>query len=220
MRPSVSDPVLVLATFAYIALLLLAVRAVARGGRVSPFTARKIVHVGIGVGTIVTTALYTHLVWALVAPAAFVALNLAGVPGRLVPTLARDGRDLALWLFPLSVLALLFLFWDGGARAPALAGLSALGLADPAAAVVGTRLGERRYAGWGHGRSVEGSLAYLLLAGGAAGVIGALLPGGGHAVRLAVGCGVAGALVEALSPTGVDNLTAPLAVAVAFRVLS
>lgn len=220
MRPTVSDPLLVLATFAYIALLLLAVRGPARGGRVSPFAARKIVHIGIGVGTLVTTALYAHLAWALVAPAVFVALNLSGVPGRLVPTLAREGRDIALWLFPVSVLAILLLFWEGGGRAPALAGLSALGLADPAAAVVGSRFGERRYAGWGHGRSVEGSLAYLLLAGGAAGVIAAVVPGGGHAVRLAVGCGVAGALVEAVSPAGVDNLTAPLAVAVAFRALS
>ncbi len=216
----VHDPILVLATFVYVALLLLVIRGLAGVFRLSRFTARKSVHIGIGVGTIVTTALYDRLGWALVAPAAFAALNFTGVLRAVAPSLERDGRDPALWVFPLSVLALLLLFWEGGDRAPALAGLAALGFADPAAAVVGSRFGERRFAGWGHGRSVEGSLTYLAVAGGAAAAIALAVPGAGPALRLAVGCGIAGAFVEAISPAGIDNLTAPLAVAAAFRALS
>jgi phytol kinase len=208
------------ATFAYISLLLLAVRGLARSARLTPFAARKSVHVGIGVGTLVTTALYDHLGWALVPPAAFVLLNASGVPRRIAPSIAREGRDPALWVFPLAVLALYLLYWEGASRAPILAGLAALGFADPAAAVIGSRFGERRFAGWGHGRSVEGSLTYLAVSGLAAAVIAIAVPGGGHAVRLAVGCGFAGAFVEAISPAGIDNLTAPLAVAVAFRALA
>ena len=220
MRLSVHDLILVLATFAFIALLLLAVRGLAGSLHLSPFWARKCVHAGIGAVTIVTTSLYNHLAWALVAPAAFVLLNFTGAPRRVMPSVDRDGRDAWLRTFPLSVLALLVLFWEQGSRAPVLAGLAALGLADPAAAVVGSRLGERRFAGWGHGRSVEGSLTYLAIAGGAAATIAMATPATGHAVRVAVGCGIAGALVEAVSPAGVDNLTAPLAVAAAFRALS
>jgi phytol kinase len=215
-----SDPALVALTLAYVALLLVGVRGAARNRTLSPFAARKIVHVGIGVGTIAATALFAARGWALVAPALFIVLNASGLPRRLVPALARDGRDPALWMFPLCVLALYLLYWSELNRGPVLVGLCALGLADPAAAAVGRRYGERRFAGWGHGRSVEGSAAFLVVTAAAAGAIAMALPTPLPALRIAVGCGVVGALVEAISPTGVDNLTAPVAVAAAFRALA
>ena len=214
------DPVLVAATLVYIALLLLGLRGLARLRPLSPFAIRKTVHVGIGVGTIAVTALFADRGWALVAPCLFVALNAVGLPSRLVPALAREGRDPALWMFPLCVVALYLLYWDDLHRGPVLAGLCALGLADPSAAVVGRRFGERRFAGWGHGRSLEGSAAFLIVTAVAAGAIAMALPDPLPALRLAVGCGAAGAFIEAISPVGVDNLTAPLAVAITFRALA
>ena len=214
------DPLLVAGTLLYIPLLFLALRVLSHLRPLSPFAQRKLVHVGIGVGTIVATALFAQRGWALVAPCLFVAANAAGLPARLAPALGRSGRDPALWMFPLCVVALYLLYWDELHRGPVLAGLCALGLADPAAAVVGRRLGERRFAGWGHGRSLEGSLAFLLVTAVASGAVALAVPGALPALRLAVGCGAAGALVEAISPTGVDNLTAPIAVAAAFRALA
>lgn len=220
MRAELPDPLLVLATFAYIGLLLLLLRGLTRFRSPTQFAVRKLMHAGVGAGTLAATVLFATRGWALVAPVAFVLLNALGVPRRALPALARDGRDPALWMFPLTVVVLYLLFWTDLHRGPVLAGVAALGLADPAAAAVGRRLGERRYVGWGHGRSLEGSAAYLIVTGLAAVLIAARLPEPLPLVRLAVGCGAAGALVEAASPTGWDNLTAPVAVAVAFRVLA
>jgi len=214
------DPVLVAGTLLYIALLFLVLRVLARLRPLSAFAQRKLLHVGIGAGTVVVTALFAHRGWALVVPCLFVAFNAAGLPARFAPGLAREGRDPALWMFPLCVVALYLIFWDELHRGPMLAGLCALALADPAAAIVGRRFGERRFAGWGHGRSLEGSVAFLLVTAVASGSIALAVPGGLPALRLAVGCGAVGALVEAISPTGVDNLTAPVAVAAAFRALA
>jgi dolichol kinase len=67
---------------------------------------------------------------------------------------------------------------------------------------------------------VEGSVAFLLTAGTATAVVAAICPGGPAPLRAGVGCGVIGALAEALSPGGVDNLTIPLAVALAYQILA
>lgn len=220
MPAALRDPVLVLATFAYVALLLFLIRALSRLRPTDPFAIRKLLHAGVGLGTLVATVLFADRNWALVAPAAFVVLNAAGAPGRAVPSLAREGRDPALWMFPLTVVVLYLLFWNDLHRTPVLAGLAALGFADPMAAAVGRGFGERRFVGWGHGRSLEGSAAYLIVAGMAAALIAVRAPEPLPAIRLAVGCGVAGALIEAITPTGWDNLSAPVAVAVAFRILA
>jgi dolichol kinase len=220
VRAALHDPLVVLATFAYIALLLLLLRAISRFRPLAGSTLRRWTHTGVGVGTLVATPLFLSRGWALVAPAAFVALNLAGAPERALPALRREGRDPALWMFPLSVVVLYLLFWNDLNRAPVLAGIAALGLADPAASAAGSRYGERRYAGWGHGRSLEGSAVYLLVTGVATAVIASWVPDPLPALRLAIGCGAVGALTEAITPTGWDNLSAPVAVAVAFRFLA
>jgi phytol kinase len=112
------------------------------------------------------------------------------------------------------------LFWDVAGRGAVFAGIAALAYGDPAAALVGSRWGQRRYTRWAHGRTVEGSLAFLLAAGVATALVAAACPGGPPPVRAGVGCGVAGAIAEALSPAGVDNLTIPLLVAFAYQLLT
>src|SRR3989442_8850775 len=66
---------------------------------------------------------------------------------------------------PPGVLCVDCLFWECANRGAVLAGIAALAFGDPAAALVGTRWGQRRYTRWAHGRSVEGSLAFLLVSG-------------------------------------------------------
>ena len=101
-----------------------------------------------------------------------------------------------------------------------MAGCLVLALADPAAAWVGTRLGQRRLRPLRLRRTLEGSLAFLLVAALAAGWVAWHGTPGVHAWRLAVGCAIAGALAEALSPPGWDNAAIPLVVAAVYRALA
>jgi dolichol kinase len=96
--------------------------------------------------------------------------------------------------------AVLFAGW------PAVAGILVVGLADPAAAMVGARFGRLRYPG---GKSVEGSLAFLAVA------IVVLLTVPGLSPLRALGTGMVLAMIEAPSLRMDDNLYLPLITAAA-----
>jgi phytol kinase len=108
----------------------------------------------------------------------------------------------------------------------AVVGYLVAGWGDAVGEPVGTRWGRHRYrvpslAGVPATRSLEGSSA-VLLCGAAAAVIVLLARGYGAPTAVAVGlaCGLAGALVEAVSSHGLDNLTVQLAgAATAFLLL-
>lgn len=222
MPARLHDPSLVLVSIGLVALLLRIARwAQGREQRLPHFLFRKLLHALIGAVTLFMTALFHSRGWALVPPALFIALNASPKLRDFVPGLA-DGETEArgLWMFPLGVCMTYLFFWDVGHRGAVLAGIAALAFADPAAALVGTNLGQRRYSRWAHGRTVEGSLAFFLIAAAAVAVVAAVCPGGPPAVRAGVGCGIAGAVAEALSPPGVDNVTVPLLVAAAYRFLA
>jgi phytol kinase len=123
-------------------------------------------------------------------------------------------------LFPVGVLLTYLFFWNVDHRGAVLAGIAALALADPAAALIGTRFGQRRFERWAHGRSLEGSLAFLAIAGVTSAWIAASIPGGAMPIRIGVGCGLAGAVAEAVSPPGYDNVTVPVLVAAAYGLLA
>lgn len=173
-------------------------------------------------------ARFHHLGWALVPPLAFLAINASGRTRRMVPSLDRAGDAASargLWTFPLGVAATYALFWNGGGapepgRAPIVAGCVTLALADPAAAWAGSLLGQRRLRPLRLHRTLEGSLAFFLVAALAVGALAWIDTPGVAAVRIAVGCAAAGALVEALAPPGWDNAVIPLAVAGAYRLLA
>lgn len=220
MLARLHDPILALVSIGLVALLLRLVRAYLRGHSLPRFLFRKLLHALIGAVTLLMTIPFRHRGWAIVPPALFAALNATPRLRAYVPGLAEDAREArGLWMFPLGVCLVDLLFWDFGHRGAVLAGIAALAFGDPAAALVGERWGQRRYTRWAHGRSVEGSIAFLIVAGLAAGLVAAACPGGPSPVRAGVGCGVAGAIAEALAPAGVDNLTIPLLVAFTYQLL-
>lgn len=99
----------------------------------------------------------------------------------------------------------------------ALVGYLVAGWGDAAGEPVGVRWGRHRYrvpsmAGVRATRSAEGSAA-VALAGSAAVVLAMVLMGADvrTATRIAIVAGLAGALVEAVSPHGLDNFTVQLA---------
>jgi len=189
-------------------------------GRVSPPTLRKALHVAVGAWTLLVTPYFHHLAWAMAPPLLFCGVNAFGTARALMPTIAgHPGEQRGLWTFPLGVALTYALFWDDAGRRAIVAGLSALAFADPVAAIVGSRFGQRRFHGFGHGRTLEGSAAFLLVAGVAAGLVASGVQGGAFPWRMGVGCGLAGAAAEAVTPSGWDNVTIPIAVATTYQLL-
>ena len=221
MLARLHDPILALVSLGLIALLLRFIRSFQIHRPTPPFLFRKILHALVGALTVLLTIPFQHRGWAMVPPAVFALINATPRYRPAIPGLASNEREArGLWLFPLGVCLVDLLFWDFAHRGAVFAGIAALAVGDPAAALVGSRWGQRRYTGWAQGRSLEGSIACFLFAGLAAALVAAVCSGGPPPVRAGVGCGAVGALVEALSPAGMDNLTIPLAVAFAYQALA
>lgn len=221
MLARLHDLILALVSIGLVALLLRFVRWVQLRRPLPRFVFRKLLHAVIGAVTLSMTALFHSRGWAMLPPALFAALNASPKLRAYVPGLAEDATEArGLWTFPLGVCLVYLFFWDADRNGAVLAGIAALSFGDPAAALVGTRWGQRRYTRWAHGRTVEGSLAFFLVAAVAVAVVAAACPGGPPAIRAGVGCGIAGAIAEALSPAGVDNVTVPIVVAAAYQLLA
>ena len=220
-----SDWLIVAVSLLVLASLVAIAFALARSRRLSSSVLRKALHAAVGTVTLVVTPMFHHRGWALVLPALFLGVNASPQARPLFLTMAETPeRARGLWTFPAGVILVYLLFWDEGSRPAILAGLAALAFADPAAAIVGARLGQRRFGAWGHGRSLEGSLTFLLVAGIAVGVVAcqtaAAHASGVYPWRMAIACGAAGALAEAVTPSGWDNVAIPVAVAAAYHALA
>ena len=221
MPATLHDPALVLGSLAAVLVLVYLTRLVARALHATVDGQRKALHALIGAWTLFVTPVFHHLAWALVPPIVFGVVNASAWGKALMPDLARSARESrGLWTFPLAVVLLYILFWEAPPRSAILAGLGVLALADPIASLVGARWGQRRLV-LGGGRTLEGSLAFLVVAAIVVGTIATVTGAqGAFPWRMGVGCGAVGAIVEAWTPAGWDNLTIPLAVAGTYHLLA
>ena len=221
MQPAHKDVLVVAVSLLAVSALVLAAYAAARRRIVSPTTVRKALHVAVGAWTLLVTPYFHSLAWALVLPGLFLIVNASPQARPLFREIEAtpDGAK-GLWTFPAGVMLTYLLFWEDGSRPAILAGLAALAFADPAAAIVGRRFGQRKLRWFGHGRTLEGSLAFLVITGACAAIAAISAHGTGTIPwRAGVACGFAGAAVEAVTPSGWDNLTIPVAVAAAYQIL-
>jgi phytol kinase len=213
------DPALVLLSILAVGALVFGARAFGGAGQISTPSLRKALHAAVGAWTLLVTPHFHHVGWAIVPPALFGAVNASGKARTLMPSMAGTPAETrGLWTFPLGVLLTYLLFWESD-RSAILAGLAALAFADPIAAIVGTRFGQRVLRGFGHGRTLEGSAAFFLVAGLGVGIVASGSQGGAFPWRMGIGCGFAGAAAEALTPSGWDNVSIPLVVATAYQFL-
>ena len=123
-------------------------------------------------------------------------------------------------LAPLSLALLIALF---GPSSPHIAGAGAAAmLGDGAAALLGRRRGTRRYHFFGHPRTMEGTLAFFLVASAAIAPVLGLLGGldWHQAVAFALITATVAASVETISVHGMDNATVPLSVAATLLLLT
>jgi len=216
------DPALVLGSLAAVLVLVHLTRFVSHALHASLVGQRKTLHALVGSFTFLVTPAFQHREWALVPPVVFVIVNTSPWGRTLMPDLADSSRDArGLWTFPLAVVLLYILFWSPWPRAAILAGIGVLALADPVASLVGARWGQRKLL-LGGGRTLEGTLAFLAVAAIVVGTIATVtgIAQGAFPWRMGVGCGAVGAIVEAWTPPGWDNLTIPLAVAGMYHLLA
>jgi phytol kinase len=215
------DPALVLGSLAAVLALVYLTRFVAHALHTSLEGQRKALHALVGTFTFLVTPVFQHQEWALAPPVVFGIVNASPWGRTLMPDLATSGREArGLWTFPLAVVLLYILFWSPSPRPAILAGLGVLALADPMASLIGTRWGQRRLV-MGGGRTLEGTLAFLAVATIVVATIAAVTGAQGvFPWRMGVGCGAVGAIVEAWTPAGWDNLTIPLAVAGTYQLLA
>ena len=209
------------ASLAAFAVLMLVLEWFRRGLGVAADVTRKLFHMGVGL-------------WALVVAswfdgdgvrAAIPFLVLAGVMYlsfrfEIFEAVEDDGASLGSVLLPLSCALLLLWFW-GDRVYLAVAGIFAASFGDTTAALVGRRLGTRKYLTLGHPRSMEGTLSLFLASGLTMAPVLAVLGGldSHQAIAFALIGGTVAASVETVSVYGTDNLTVPVATAATIATL-
>jgi phytol kinase len=157
--------------------------------------------------SLLTVHLFSDRVWAVIPPLAFVLINwLDWRFGVLQAMTSNSKSNLGTVYFPIAFAAVVWLFW----KQPALlvASLMPLTWGDALAAVVGERYGRHTFTIFGSTRSLEGSLTAFGFSALATGIVlaGFGVPG---ALGAALVTGLGAALVEAVSPWGLDNLAIP-----------
>lgn len=208
-----------LVSYAFVGALVFGVELLRRKRGLSAETARKILHVGVGIWVVPTVFLFSDWRVAAIPPLSFVVVNYLIHRFRLLSSLGSDPANLGTVFFPMSFAGLLAIFFRPGEPDDlafvAVAGLLAMTLGDTAAAVCGKRFGTRRYTILGHSRTMEGSLAMFLVTGATvAGVLHSMAGFGWHpAVGFGLVTGTAAAGIEAMCPFGSDNLFVPFGTA-------
>jgi phytol kinase len=195
------------------------------GKRPVEFT-RKFIHVGVGMWVVGTVFLFETWYLALIPPATFVLINaFSYLRGFFKAMEDEEKGNLGTIYFPISFAALIYFFWSQ----PVLmvASLMPMTWGDAMAAIIGQRYGHYRYTTGGRTRSLEGSIAMLLWSwiptSLALFVMPYLLgkPPLNWLLALIYGAAVAlvCAVVEAMSPWGIDNLTVPAAAVLILHLL-
>jgi phytol kinase len=130
----------------------------------SPNFTRKVIHIGVGM-TIWLVPILFQTPWYFVGAAlAFAVINFFDWKyGFLASMASMDESNLGTVYFPIAAAVVALIFWNS----PPLmvAALMPLTWGDGLASVVGKTWGQHPYKVWGHTRTWEGSLAFLLATG-------------------------------------------------------
>lgn len=197
---------------------------------VSAEISRKIIHIGVSNWWLLAMFTMEHTLIALIGPVSFIIINYISYRRHLFPAMEDDAPhdNLGTIYFPISLLVLVLLCYSGPlSLAAGAAGILVMGYGDGAAALVGKHFG-RIHISLGKlrtGKTVLGTAAmltvsYIII------VLAALylspLPPAGQAAAgpgpwiWALAVAAAAALIELLTPRGLDNITVPIATALLF----
>ena len=175
---------------------------------------RKFIHIAVGMWAFGTVWLFESRTFAIIPPLAFIFINAYSYwQGTFQAMETGEKGKLGTVYFPLSFVIIVWFLWDQ----PHLlvASLMPMTWGDALAAVIGQRIGRRKYSVLGSTRSIEGS-SIMFLASWVA-TLAALVLLAPENIQISTALGISAAtafgaaLVEAISPWGVDNLTVPTA---------
>jgi phytol kinase len=204
------DVVALIASFVYVFAMIGAAEGLRKWRGYSVDFTRKFIHIAVGMWAYGTVLLFERRIFAILPPLSFVAINAFSYwRGTFKAMETGERGNLGTLYFPLSFAALIWVFW--GRPHLIVAGLMPMTWGDALAAVVGRRIGRRRYTVLGSTRSVEGSMT-MFFAGWVATSVALMLLGTGDpltALWVSAVTAFGAAIVEAVSPWGIDNLTVP-----------
>jgi phytol kinase len=182
---------------------------------------RKFIHIAVGTWSVGTVLLFDRWYMAVIPAVSFILINYISHRRETFKAMETgDKGNLGTVYFPFSFAIVIPLFWNQ----PHLlvASLMPMTWGDAMAAVLGSRYGQFRYTLWGSTRSLEGSISMFLFAFVATFLALGIFSPLGWGLSLLYGLVVAlvAALVEAITPWHLDNLTVPLVSAVALYLLA
>jgi phytol kinase len=183
---------------------------------------RKVIHIAVGMWAYGTVLIFENWTSAIIPPAAFILINAISYRQETFKSMetGEKGR-LGTIYFPFSFAILVWILWDHPHIL--VASLMPMTWGDALAAVIGGRIGRRKFSFLGSVRSLEGSIT-MFIASLAATLVPLLLiePGAGnfgYAILASLLVSASATLLEAISPWGIDNLTVPAISAVVLSIL-
>jgi phytol kinase len=196
----------------WLGLVFLTSEIMRRLGR-EPELVRKVVHIGTGNILFLAWGLNLPLWLCLSASIAFSAIALISYFLPVLPMLSGVGRKTyGVFYYALSITILVGCFWRIGAPQFATVGVIVMSWGDGLAALIGQRWGKHAYHFMGSKRTLEGSLAMLVVSYLATCLILSICQGiNSSTLLIPLPVAVIATILEAISPGGTDNLTVPLA---------
>lgn len=169
-------------------------------------TVRKFIHITVSNWVFILIYGFDTLSYAITGPILFIMINTAFVYSGMGCYLGMGDRkrDNGLIYFPITLLVLTLCFYRGIITSRAvITGVLAMGYGDGLAALIGSKLGKHKYSVFGATKSYEGSAVMILTVF----VICLLL---GYSLPACLIIAVVSALLESVTPLGLDNLTVPI----------
>ncbi len=202
----------------FVVLILILSELIRKLGKFSTEFTRKLVHIGVSHWWLIAMFLINDLVYAIIPPILFIILNYYSYKKDLIKSMERgqDKSDLGTVYFPVSLLVLILLTWNGGLLGADLKHLGALGIlvmgyGDGFAALIGEKFGRLKFKIFSTVKSIEGSIAMFVFSFAVSTVILGIFAGFDfNTIRIGFALAIVATLIEAYTPYGLDNLTVPI----------
>jgi phytol kinase len=175
---------------------------------------RKFIHVGVGNWVVVAMFLFDNLWLVLIPPASFILLNYLSYRFSLVKAMELEGKNPGTIYYAVSLTILTWLTFNAAPfKVLPFVGMLTMTWGDGMAAVIGQKWPTQVIKS---GRTISGTAAFVGFTLVAVSIYLHLTSdfSTGLILAISVVAGVAGAVIELVSPRNLDNLTVPLIVGI------